>query len=289
MASLIEGNISMSRSTLLLALFLFIQPIAYAETLVLGVYPYLNISEVLQRFDPLANYLSSALNLPVEISVSHDYAEHIELVGKDFLDIAYLGPVSYVTILEKYKPKVLLGRIEVNGSINYRGAIIIRKNSPIQSLIDLKGKTFAFGDPKSTMSHIVPHYMLLNAGVEDKDLAAYKFLGNHESVALSVLLGQYDAGAVKTSVAKKYVQNNNLKILEWTPYVSEHVFVMKPNLEAKLQSKIQQSFSALAKPENLPILTNIKSSITGFVEAKENNYKNLREMLATLRGAKIID
>ncbi|WP_353571319.1 phosphate/phosphite/phosphonate ABC transporter substrate-binding protein [Candidatus Albibeggiatoa sp. nov. BB20] len=274
--------------SLLLFILLLSQPLVYAETLVLGVYPYLNISEVLQRFDPLANYLSHVLNKPVEISVSHDYSEHIELTGKDFLDIAYLGPVSYINLLEQYGSKILLGRIEVNGESKYRGGILVKNNSPIQSLADLKDKTFAFGDPKSTMSHIVPHYMLLKAGVKDSDLADYSFLGNHESVALSVLLGQYDAGAVNSRVATKYTKNN-LRVMEWTPYISEHVFVMRSGLDQNMQNKIKQAFLDLTLPEHLPVLTQIKSSITGFDMAQESDYDNLREMLATLRAANIID
>ncbi|MCV6638730.1 phosphate/phosphite/phosphonate ABC transporter substrate-binding protein [Candidatus Albibeggiatoa sp. nov. NOAA] len=274
--------------SMLLVMFLLNQSVVYAETLVLGVYPYLNISEVLQRFDPLANYLSNALNVPVEISMSHDYSEHIELVGQDFLDIAYLGPVSYVNLLEKYAPKILLGRVEVKGNNKYRGAIIVRSNSPIHTLTDLKHKTFAFGDPKSTMSHIMPHYMLLRAGIYDHDLAGHDFLGNHESVALSVLLGQYDAGAVKASVARKYAKNN-LRVLQWTPYVSEHVFVMRPSLDQETQDKIKQAFVEAGQPEYLPVLTSIKSTITGFEAAQASDYDNLREILATLRQANIIE
>jgi phosphonate transport system substrate-binding protein len=273
--------------SLLFLILLLIQSPVYAQALVLGVYPYLNVSEILQRFDPLANYLSEVLNTPIEISMSHDYAEHIELIGKDFLDIAYLGPVPYVTLLEQYDPKIMLGRIEINGQNKYRGGIVVKNNSQIQSLADLKGKTFAFGDPKSTMSHIVPHYMLFEAGIKDNDLAGYDFLGNHESVALGVLLGQYDAGAVKSQVANKYAKNN-LRVLQWTPYIFEHVFVMRSHLDEDEQ--IKQAFLDLALPENLPILKSIKDSITGFdTTAQASDYDNLREMLSTLRAANIID
>jgi len=275
--------------SLLLLILLFTQSSVSAQTLVLGVYPYLNISEVLQRFDPLANYLSEALNIPVEISVSQDYSEHIELMGKDFLDIAYVGPVSYVSLLEQYHSKIMLGRIEVRGQNKYRGGIVVKNNSQINSLADLKGKTFAFGDPQSTMSHIVPHYMLLEAGIKDADLAGYDFLGNHESVALGVLLGQYDAGAVKSRVANKYAKNN-LRVLQWTPYIFEHVFLMRPSLNENEQTKIKQAFLDLALPENLPVLSHIKSGITGFdTAAQESDYDNLREMLTTLKAANIIN
>ena len=80
----------------------------------LGVHPYLSHGEVYRRFKPLADYLAQRLGRRVEVRIGRDYDEHIREVGMDRLDIAYLGPVSYVKMTAAYGRKPLLACLAVS-------------------------------------------------------------------------------------------------------------------------------------------------------------------------------
>lgn len=254
------------------------------DHLTLGIHPYKSPTKLINAYKPLADYLSEKIGLPVKIVISKDYKSHIYAVGEDKYDLAYMGPASYVRLVDQFGKKPLIACQEVNGKPTFQGKIIVRKDSDLESLKQLKGKNFAFGDPASTMSHLVPRYMLYRAGIRTDNLGHYKFLGSHDNVALSVLAGDYDAGAVKEAVFFKY-EARGLRVLETTPELTEHNFVASSTLESVIVEKLRQAFYALAKnPEGKTILTSIKPGITAMRPVKDEDYENLREILRGLKS-----
>jgi phosphonate transport system substrate-binding protein len=210
----------------------------------------------------------------VHIKVSKNYETHISLVGKDQADIAYLGPSPYVKMVKEYGRKPLLARLEVRNKPVYYGMIIVRKDSPIKVLADLAGKSFAFGDQDSTMSHLVPRYMLHKAGIDVKDLSRYEFLGTHHDIALAVLGGYYDAGGIKEEVFYAY-QERGLKALAQSQPISEHVFVARSSMEENIVTQLKENLLRL-NDHGLEILQSIKPSVTGVTSVKDADYDAMR-------------
>ncbi len=258
------------------------------ETLVLGIHPFLTSVELFKRFSPLADYLSSAVKRPVQIKIAASYTAHLDAVAEDQLDIAYLGPSYYVRIVDSYGPRPLLARLEMHGKTTFQGVIIVRHDSDIKSLTELVGKRFAFGDSASTMSHLIPRFQLIRAGITADRLQDFEFTGNHVNVALSVLLGMFDAGAVKETIFEQY-KARGLKALAWTPAVAGHVFVARPDLP---QETIEELRSALFHLKDTPygpiILRAVKPSVTGLVPAHDEDFDSLRRMLKILSRQGII-
>ena len=81
---------------------------AQPAALIFAVHPYLPPQEIMSRFSPLAHELAHAIGRPVTVHVGRSYAEHIDAVGADGVDIAYMGPASYVKMTERYGMKPLL-------------------------------------------------------------------------------------------------------------------------------------------------------------------------------------
>lgn len=253
------------------------------DRLVLGIHPYKSPAKLIKAYTPLAEYLSRKIGVPVQITIAKNYQAHIDAIGSDRLDIAYMGPASYVKLVDRYGKKPLLVRQAIHGKPTFQGKIITRKESPLRSLSQLKGRSFAFGDPNSTMSHLIPRYMLWKAGVSANKLKRYKFLGSHDNVALAVLAGDYDAGAVKEAVFYKY-EGRGLKVLKSTPVFSEHVFVTSKILDPETVEKLRKAFLALDKdPIGQQIMSSIKPGITAMHPVEDKNYNNLREILRTLK------
>lgn len=250
-----------------------------ANTLLLGVHPYLDSREVVKRFTPLANYLSRQLNRKIEVRVGQNYAEHVDAIGQGIVDIAYLGPSAFVQLTEKYGNVPVIGRLEAGGKPSFQGYIVTRESSGIQKLEDLKGRYFAFGDQSSTMSYVVPRFMLDEAGVKKNDLAGFQHFQGHNNVAMAVLTGDVDAGAVKAEVLEKY-QAQGLVAIASSPEISEHVFVTRANFpDATLKAIEKLMLGIKPNGEVGNVLKPIKKTATGIVPASFDNYKNLAHIM----------
>jgi phosphonate transport system substrate-binding protein len=247
--------------------------------LVLGVHPYLPHDEIITRFTPLADYLSRHIGRPVEVRVGRTYNEHISAIGGNAIDIAYMGPAPYVEMVKKYGKKPLLARQVIDGNPYLKGEIVVRRDSPLRTLADLRGKCFLFGDVNSTMSYILPQRMLEGAGVPLSRLGSYRSLEGHKNVALAVLAGSCDAGAVKSEVFREY-EPKGLRALAELPLVVDHVFVANTRLPASLVAKLRTLFIKLNElPEGNAIMTGIHPQMTALVPAKDSDYNKLRMLM----------
>jgi phosphonate transport system substrate-binding protein len=279
--SLSAGKRRPKWALLCLLLFLYVAEVA-GEELILGVHPYLHATTLMERFTPLADHLGKTLGVTVRVKVGGSYSDHITAVGHGEVDIAFMGPAPYVRLVDRFGERPLLGRLRFNGTAHFQGVIAVPVSSNIRSLEEISGKHFAFGDPESTMSTLVPTYMLRQAGVEIADLGGYAHLENHHNVVLGVLLGKYDAGAMKAEVFHSY-RERGLKALAWSPEVSSHLFVANPALSEELIGRLRQAMWDLHKtPEGLQVLDSVKKGTTALVPVQDRDYANLREILHSM-------
>ncbi len=254
-----------------------------SDPLMFCVHPYLPASEIEKRFGPLVDYLGRELRVPVHLHIPKDYRQHIELIGKSRMDISFMGPASYVRLVEVYGGQHLLGRLETNGKPLFAGVIFVPLASPVKTLADLRGKRFAFGQPESTLSYLVPRYMLWKSGITIEMLSRYSFLSNHDNVVLGVLMGDFDAGTVMEDV---FVCNRNrgIRVIARTPEMSEHVFVAAKTLPQELTGRIRTVLLGMkSSPEGRKVLKSIKSPVTGIVAARDRDYDDLRGILKELK------
>ena len=283
--ALSEKKIMLIRTVLAVLAFLLVASTAAAQEqkeLTLWIHPYLPAIELVKRFSPLADYLAEGLKQPVRIRVQKSYQSHIDFVGQNQADIAFIGPVSYVIIRKSYGAKPLLAQLEESGTTFFHGVIAVRQDSPLTSLADLKGKSFAFSDPNSTMGHIVPRAMLAQAGVSVNQLARHDFLDSHNDVALAVLGGYFDAGGIKDEIFAEY-EKRGLRILAKSPPVSEHLFLTRATLPAPLVERLRSLFLAVnTSPRKQEILSAIKGTATGLVPVKPKDYDSLEELMRSI-------
>ena len=130
------------------------------------------------------------------------------------------------------------------------------------------------------MSSVIPRYMLHEEGVGLGQLAGYRFIYNHENVALGVLTGDFDAGAVKEEVFERY-RARGLKAIAYSPEVSEHVFVARQSLDPDLVEALREAMLELrSKDPSGRIRGSIKEDMTGVVPAQDSDYDTLRFILA---------
>lgn len=259
-------------------------PAQEEKALVLWIHPYLPATELVKRFSPLVNYLAAELGQPVRIRVQKSYQSHIDFVGQNRADIAFIGPVSYVLMRRSYGAKPLLAKLEESGASFFHGVIVVRQDSSFASVADLRGKSFAFSDPNSTMGHIVPRAMLAQAGVPVSQLGRHDFLNSHHDVVLAVLGGYFDAGGVKDETFIEY-EKRGLRALAKSPPVAEHLFLTRSDLPAPLVQRLRSLFLAVnSSPRKQNILSGIKATATGFVPVVPRDYDSLEELMGVADG-----
>lgn len=252
------------------------------QQLTLLIHPYLPAAELHKRFTPLAAYLSKEIgSKEVVIKISQGYSQHIDAVGSEQMDLAYMGPAAYVEMTAKYGKKPLLACQEIEGKPFLHGIIIARADSPIKTLAELAGKRFAFVDRESTMGYFVPRVMLQEAGVAMSQLQQADFVKSHTNVALAVLDGYYEAGAVKDETFYAY-QGKGLKLLAKSQPIHEHIFLAAAKLAEPLRTKAGQALQSLRDPS---VLTAIQPNLTGLLPVKDEDYDPLRQIMQAVHQA----
>ncbi|MFN2337640.1 MAG: phosphate/phosphite/phosphonate ABC transporter substrate-binding protein [Gammaproteobacteria bacterium] len=214
--------------------------------LVFAVHPYDTPSRLVSRFQPICDYLGAQLNRPVELYITTSYEDQVRKIAKDEVDIAYMGPSPYLRAHDRYAEGERRVQL-VAAEPPYQGAILVRRDSGIREIGDLAGKPFAFGAYQSFAGHYMPRAIMMKAEITLADLKDYSFLGRHERVVLSVLHGDFDAGATARGIAEKYLDRDpGLRILAITPPLPPLAIVARPGLDADTVKALRQ---ALVDPE----------------------------------------
>ena len=226
---------------------------------------------ILQGGQKIAALLSRSTGLHFKTSVATSYATVIEAMGAGKVDIGWLATFSYVLAKEKYDAKLLLIVMRF-GSPFYRGQIMVRADSGIETLADLKGKSFAFVDPASTSGHLYPKSLLLNQGHDpDTFFSKTVFAGSHNAVVLSLLKGEVDGGAAydgsRAAVAKSFPEVfKKVRVIAYTKNIPNDTVTVRKGLPPAIEATIKQGLQHLAKtPEGGKVLKQVYG-ITGLLD-----------------------
>ncbi|MGD9718320.1 MAG: phosphate/phosphite/phosphonate ABC transporter substrate-binding protein [Sulfurimonadaceae bacterium] len=231
-------------------------------------------SEILQqKLSPFVAYLEAKTGLKVHLSAGYDYQDAIDKIADETFDIAFLGPVPYIKAKEKNPALEIVATLNNAHSEDFESVIFVKKDSPLTSLQELKGKTFAFGSKYSTLSYYVPMFLLKQEHV-DTALKRFDFLGRHDRVAQYVIMGKYDAGSIKNSVARKYAPY--IRVIKRSKQYENFLFVASSHLDRGLLEKIRHAILSLEAKE---ILQGFDNKASGFTLKEDKDYDALRKLV----------
>jgi phosphonate transport system substrate-binding protein len=166
-------------------------------------------AKVIQDNQALRSHLEEKTGRPVKLHVLTSYAAMIEATRNKQIDLAFFGPLSYCLARDKAAIEPFAAKLK-NGATTYRAVIIAGVDSGITKLADIKGKRVAFGDPASTSSHLMPKKHLAEAGLEPGRDYKESFLGKHDVVALNVMRGNVEAGALSKPIFEGLVAKGTI-------------------------------------------------------------------------------
>lgn len=152
--------------------------------------------ETLQRFRPLTVYLEQQLGRPFEAVPVDTQDFEARFVAGDFT-FTHGNSLLYIILHENHGLQLLA--TEKRGQYGSRtaGAIIVRRDSPIKTLADLKGKRMIFGPQLAPTGYLAQYDLMLQAGFDpERDLDYYAIphgAYKHEKVIYGVYFGEFDA------------------------------------------------------------------------------------------------
>src|SRR5579864_9793633 len=249
------------------------------HTLRLAMIPSTDPGKIVRDSQPLVKYLEKETGSRVELVVPTNYAAVVEAIANDRVDIAYLGGFTFVQASRRSGVHPLVQR---ERDQNFHSVFITQPKSGINSLADLKGHSFAFGDVNSTSGHLMPAYYMRAAGVDPSALAKTLYTGGHDATALAVANAKVDAGAMDELVYAMMMKTGKItpaqiKIFYTTPAFFDYVWVARKNLDPKLSGAFADAFLKLdsSNAEGKVLLDLLNAN--KYVVADEASYDKLRQ------------
>ncbi len=173
-----------------------------------------NASDRLRSNECVRAQIEALLGVPTKIYAPADYNGVIEGLLGGNLDMAWLGASGYAKVYLTNPDIVepVLVKINNDGSFGYYSVGFARVDSGIDSLDDMKGKMFGFGDPNSTSGYLIPSIEIPQSGYSMKPGEYFKdvvFTGGHEQTIVAVFNGDIDAGVTWADGLGEWVDGYN--------------------------------------------------------------------------------
>jgi phosphonate transport system substrate-binding protein len=228
------------------------------------------------------DYISSHLGKDSKLIQRKTYGEINELFGKGEIDLAFICSGPYATSKERFGFE-LLATPQVLGSNFYHSYLIVNKDSPIQRLVDLRGRVFAFTDPDSNTGKLVPTYWLAQMGERPETFFAKTlYTYSHDNAILAVARGLVDGAAVDGLIWEYYNQKNpsltsRTRIIRKSEPYGIPPIVVHRNFNPELKERIRKFlFSMHQDPEGKKILGELM--IDRFIAPREEWYDSIRQI-----------
>ena len=224
------------------------------EVLNMGLIPADDAEEMLRNYEPIRTYLSEKLGIPVNIQVTSDYTAAIEAMRARHIDMAWFGPFSYIIAANIANAEAMVNGVsEDTGSATYRSIIVVRADSGIKTLADLKGKNFAFVDPASTSGNLMPRKIFIENGIDpDADFKNSYFAGTHNAVEYAIANGQVAGGADSDNSYQRMVAAGEIDpevniILYTSDPIPGSPIAVRGDLPSALKQRIKQALLDMDK------------------------------------------
>jgi phosphonate transport system substrate-binding protein len=244
----------------------------------------------LQLYKPVTDRMENLTGKKIQFFMPTSYASVVEGLLSKFVDVAVLGPYSYVIANSKDKSIEVFatyakrpGYMQEEGP-GYRGVLISKRGSKFTTIDSLRGSILGLTDPGSTSGNLMPRVAFTK--VIGKDLEEFfgkvVYTGSHELSSVAVVKGKVDAAFVATHrfdnvVSKGEASLDGVNILWKSDPIPQDPFVYRNTLCENIKAKIRETFLGLkGQPGAKKFLDNVKSNT--FVRMSSDDYNIIRDL-----------
>ena len=251
------------------------------KPLVMGLSPIANSEKLLEDTAPLHKMLGDEIGKPVEGYIATNYIGVVEGLGTGTIDFALIPPFAYILANKKNGSEALLTSIGKNDEPGYYSVLLVRTDSGIEKVEDLKGKKVAFVDPSSTSGYIFPAVILMDHGINIEQDITYQFAGGHDKALQLLINGDVDAIGTYESAVTKFAKE--------FPEVAKKVKVLQksdliPGITLVVSSKVDDAIKrfdnrTVTKSTIIPMLHRYyKENFTVKIYDKNKNLKQVFDL-----------
>ncbi len=189
-----------------------------AETVAIGVLAKRGEERTLDRWQPMADYLSREIPGYHFVLKPLDFVEINKAVEQASVDFVLANPAIYVELESRYGAGRIVTMRNRNGHRGYTvfGGVIFTRadNQSINTIEDIKGKNFAAVKENSFGGYLMARREMERAGVVPGEDTGLVFSGTHDAVVYSVLRGLTDAGTVRTDTLERMQAEGKINMAE---------------------------------------------------------------------------
>jgi phosphonate transport system substrate-binding protein len=237
----------------------------------------------LESYSPFLDYLEVKLNRPIELVQRRTYLEISDLIERGEVDVAFVCTSAYVEGHDTFGMELLVAP-QVNGKTTYNSILIVPAESQAQSMLDLRGKVFAFTDPISLTGRVYPTYLVQRLGFAPEEFFARTFFTySHDEAIRAVASGVADGAAVDSLVfqftlARDPSLKEKIRIIHTSPDFGIPPVVVSPFTRPQVKAEIQSLFLGMANdPDAQAALLSI--GVDRFVPIDDSAYDGVRALL----------
>jgi phosphonate transport system substrate-binding protein len=268
----------LSRLLLVAASLCALTPGVRAETsppLSFGVINQRSVSLTAQSWNPILTYVGKRVGTTLALKMGKTAPETTAMTVRGEHAFVYTNHM-FTEERDRIGYKAIL---RMRGDpIN--GAIVVRDDSPIRSIADLKNRKVAFPSREAFVGYWLPMDHLLKSGVQVSEV----FAGNQEGAMSQLQFGQVEAAAVNHKLLAKYAQREDFRYrVIWVsePYLDIPVMA-HPSMPPKLVAAVREAFVGMNQdPEGRKALEASAEALGSkelwaFVAVEDKEYDNYR-------------
>ena len=252
----------------------------WPEKINFGVIPTAGSTSMKENFSGLTEHLNKKLGINVELQLAGDYTGVITGMQHKHIDVAYFGPESYVQAQKRANAEALVVEVDAESGLpGYRGIILTKKDSGLNTLESIKDKTWAFTSSQSTSGTLVPTVMFSKSGIDpQKYFSKVLYSGGHEASILSIKSGKIDAASTNTldfnrGLGKAW-NENDFNIIWTSDLIPGSPMAVRGDLPESLKKALKEAFISYNDKDGLN-----KLKIKGYIEANDSMYNPIRDLI----------
>jgi phosphonate transport system substrate-binding protein len=247
---------------------------------VFAVHPLHNPERLFAVYGPITDYLSARMpGARFRLEASRNYEEYEKKLYSRGPHFALPNP--YQTVRSLRHGYHVFGKM--GDDQNFRGIILVRKDSKIESVSDLKGKKVSYPAATALAATMMSQYYLHTHGLDvNKDIENL-YVGSQESSIMNVFLGFTAAGATWPTPWLKFQEQHADKakdlVLKWqTETLPNNGLVVRDDVPPEVAKKVGELlFSLQDSPEGQALLKEIP--LSRFEAATDQTYDPVRTYL----------
>lgn len=247
---------------------------------VVGVHPLHNPQRLMEVYGPVVEYINAAIpEAHFKLEASHNYKAFNEKLYSGHFDFAMPNP--YQTILSLKHGYRVFGKM--GDDKDFCGIILVRKDSGIRTVSDLKGEKVAYPAPTALAATMMPQYYLLTHGIDVNRDIENLYVGSQESSIMNAVLGHVAAAATwpapwKTFSAEHPERAGQLEVKWRTDSLINNGWVVRKDIPPELVDKFAAALFGLGNSASGRKLLE-RLPISRFEPATDSTYAPVRDFL----------